>query len=111
MRTISEWRKFVRHVSSTGEVAAQIVANLVGYRGTSQTRSTDTDVLTTALDACLLEVALTRDNVTCRTPEQVLAAIKTLRSWVNDQGTEIWVNQVCFHLDAASDVLEFKGLQ
>lgn len=44
------------------------------------------------------------------TKDQALAEIKTLRDKINDvpDPTEgNWRNEVCFHLDAASDVIEF----
>lgn len=45
----------------------------------------------------------------------VLKLIKTLRDVVNDEadpsadGDLQIINQVCFHLDAAADVIEFEG--
>jgi hypothetical protein len=44
--------------------------------------------------------------------EQALTLIKTIRDLINDccddsQDKQHWVNDVCFHLDAASDVIEF----
>jgi hypothetical protein len=52
------------------------------------------------------------------TKQEALAAIKKLRTQINDTGedafhnpdipaSDTWVNQVVFHLDAASDVIEF----
>lgn len=49
---------------------------------------------------------------------QALAEIKTLRDKINNFGedaltnpdlpeSDSWFNQVCYHLDAASDVIEF----
>jgi hypothetical protein len=44
------------------------------------------------------------------TAEDTLKTIKELRDRVNDQGSENpdWANRVAFHLDRASDVLEFE---
>jgi hypothetical protein len=42
--------------------------------------------------------------------QSALRLIKSLRDAVNDTAIETdlaWINQVCFHLDAAADVLEF----
>lgn len=47
---------------------------------------------------------------------EALAAIKTLREAINTHPTPAdglgdWVNRVLYHLDAASDVIEFPAAQ
>lgn len=41
-------------------------------------------------------------------PHEVLKLIKTIRDMVNDlPNTGSWANNVCDHLDKASDIIEF----
>jgi len=50
------------------------------------------------------------------TKQNALKAIKILRDQINDvpdptnEDGGPWVNDVCFHLDAASDIIEFPDL-